>query len=120
MKRTFILLFAMLTISLQALGQVTLSQQEIDNLPPDMKERISQIKGKKENVEKLQEVSEYAGLGKEIGEAVNGALSAVKDNAIEIAESHPGKVAIAVAVWKLLWKDIVGIILVKLRDEYRK
>lgn len=57
-----------------------------------------------------EEVSEYANLGKEIGVAVNETLKAVEDSAIRIAESNLGQTAITIVVWKLLYKEIAGIV----------
>lgn len=58
----------------------------------------------------IKEVSEYANLGKEIGVAVNETLKAVEDSAIRIAESNLGQTAITIVVWKLLYKEIAGIV----------
>lgn len=43
--------------------------------------------------------------------AVNETLKAVEDSAIRIADSNLGQTAITIVVWKLLYKEIAGIIL---------
>lgn len=60
---------------------------------------------------KIKEVSEYASLGKEIGVAVNETLKAVEDSAIRISESNLGQTAITIVVWKLLYKEIAGVVI---------
>lgn len=51
-------------------------------------------------------MSEYANLGREI--AVNETLKAVEDSAVRISKSDLGQTAIAIVVWKLLYKEIAG------------
>lgn len=83
MKKFFVLMLAMLWMSVAAFSQITISQ----------------------------EVSEYASLGKEIGVAVNETLKAVEDSAIRISESNLGQTAITIVVWKLLYKEIAGVVI---------
>lgn len=47
---------------------------------------------------------------KEIGVAVNETLKAVEDLAIRIPESNLGQTAITIVVWKLLYKEIAGVV----------
>lgn len=48
---------------------------------------------------------------KEIGVAVNETLKAVEDSAIRISESNLGQTAITIVVWKLLYKEIAGVVI---------
>lgn len=102
MKKIILLLVGILTLA-SATAQVTISAEEWNNLSPDVKAQI-------EEASKIERVSKYAGLGKEIGTAVSETLDAVKDSATEIAETKLGKTAIGIVVWKLLWKDVLKII----------
>lgn len=71
----------------------------------DTRTQIEKITTEKAIKGEIKEVSEYANLGKEIGVAVNETLKAVEDSAIRI---QPG--AITIVVWKLLYKEIAGIV----------
>lgn len=107
MRKLLFILFGLLAFN--AYSQVTVSQEDFDKLPAEYRRMLAPDTT---NVvmEKLEETSKAASIGKEIGTAVNETLTAVGDNVIKIAESDVGKTAVGIAVWKLLWKDIVGII----------
>lgn len=63
MIRRFILLLMTVICSLSMFGQVTISQEDYNNLPQEVKVQL-----KKSNISKeLKEYSEYASIGKEIG-----------------------------------------------------
>lgn len=49
-------------------------------------------------------------IGTEIGIAVNETFKAISDNTIKLAESNLGKSAIFMLFWKILYKDIIGLI----------
>lgn len=102
---TFLLLCL---ITLGASSQVTLSQEEFDKLP---KEIQLQIQSNEESSKTIEETSEATGIGTEIGIAVSSTLEAVKGSVLEVADSNLGKVTIGIALWKLLWKDIAGLII---------
>lgn len=100
------LIVAMLFMSVASFSQITISQEDYDRLPGDEKITTEKaIKGE------IKEVSEYASLGKEIGVAVNETLKAVEDSAIRISESNLGQTAITIVVWKLLYKEIAGVVI---------
>lgn len=88
MKKFLVIMLAMLWMSVAAFSQITIEKA---------------IKGE------IKEVSEYANLGKEIGVAVNETLKAVEDSAIRIVDSNLGQTATTIVVWKLLYKEIVGV-----------
>lgn len=107
MRKLLFILFGLLAFS--AYSQVTISQEDFDKLPEEIQQQIS--KADTANVvQKLEETSKAVSIGKEIGTAVNETLTSVGDNVIKIAESNVGQTAIGIAAWKLLWKDIVGIV----------
>lgn len=80
-------------------------------LPSDTRTQIEKITTEKAIKGEIKEVSEYANLGKEIGVAVNETLKAVEDSAIRIADSNLGQTAITIVVWKLLYKEIAGVVI---------
>ena len=103
-------MLTMLIQSIVAFSQITISQEDYDKLPSDTRTQIEKITTEKAIKGEIKEVSEYANLGKEIGVAVNETLKAVEDSAIRIAESDLGQTAITIVVWKLLYKEMVGIV----------
>lgn len=79
MKKFFILMLAMLWMSVAAFSQITISQEDYDKLPGETKTQIEKLTTEKAVKGEIKEVSEYANLGKEIGVAVNETLKAVED-----------------------------------------
>lgn len=110
MKKFLVIMLAMLWMSVAAFSQITISQEDYDKLPNETRTQIEKITTEKAIKGEIKEVSEYANLGKEIGVAVNETLKAVEDSAIRIAESNLGQIAITIVVWKLLYKEIAGIV----------
>lgn len=106
MKKVLILLiFSFLTCFVtfaQNSSTVTLTAEQYNSLPSNVKERIE-----KENTYKT--IGKWAGLGKEIGEGVNSALMAIEGSATRISETTLGKTAMYVVVWKFVGKDIIRI-----------
>lgn len=89
MKKFFVLMLAMLWMSVAAFSQIT--QEDYDKLPNETRTQIEKITTEKAIKGEIKEVSEYASLGKEIGVAVNETLKAVEDSAIRISESNLGQ-----------------------------
>lgn len=87
---------------------------DLNSLPPDARKSIQEQLNKEaqeKTIEKdIETYANWAGKGKEIGNAVREGLGAVKDVTLELAESDIGKVTIWLIVWKIAGKDIVGII----------
>lgn len=75
MKKFFVLMLAMLWMSVAAFSQE-------DYEPNETRTQIEKITTEKAIKGEIKEVSEYANLGKEIGVAVNETLKAVEDSAI--------------------------------------
>lgn len=108
MKKFLVFMLAMLIQSIAAFSQITISQEDYDRLPKEARTQIEKITTEKTI---KGEMSEYASLGKEIGVAVNETLKAVEDSAIRISESNLGQTAITIVVWKLLYKEIAGVVI---------
>ena len=111
MKKFLMLTVAMLFMSVASFSQITISQEDYDRLPGETRTQIEKITTEKAIKGEIKEVSEYASLGKEIGVAVNETLKAVEDSAIRISESNLGQTAITIVVWKLLYKEIAGVVI---------
>lgn len=107
MKKFLVIMLAMLWMSVAAFSQI--SQEDYDKLPNETRTQIEKITTEKAIKGEIKEVSEY--LGKEIGVAVNETLKAVEDSAIRISESNLGQTAITIVVWKLLYKEIAGVVI---------
>lgn len=105
------LIVAMLFMSVASFSQIIISQEDYDRLPGETRTQIEKITTEKAIKGEIKEVSEYASLGKEIGVAVNETLKAVEDSAIRISESNLGQTAITIVVWKLLYKEIAGVVI---------
>ena len=58
----------------------------------------------------VQNASDWVGLGKEIGEAFNGALNALTKNASEFADTNLGKFAMFLVAFKIIGGPIVGTV----------
>lgn len=107
MKKFLVIMLAMLWMSVAAFSQI--SQEDYDK--NETRTQIEKITTEKAIKGEIKEVSEYANLGKEIGVAVNETLKAVEDSAIRISESNLGQTAITIVVWKLLYKEIAGVVI---------
>lgn len=49
-------------------------------------------------------------IGQEIGTVINETLSSLEGTVLRVSESDLGQTAIAIAIWKLLYKDVIGLI----------
>ena len=87
-------------------AQVT--QAQIDSLPPVVKQAIELKEQQLED--QIKNVSEYTSWGREIGYAVDGALSAVEDHVVNLSETGLGHTVIFLVVWKFIAKDLLGMI----------
>ncbi len=62
-----------------------------------------------QTIEQVKQVGQFAGLGKEIGEGVNGALSAITDNANKFANTKAGEYTMWMVAFKILGKDAIRL-----------
>lgn len=100
-KYLFTILFTF--ISIISFAQISLTQEQYNSLPQDVKDKIEQ-----ENTKNV--IKSNVGWGKEIGIAINDTLIAIEDSATRISETKIGKTAIFIVVWKFLFRDILGIL----------
>ena len=103
--KKFILFFVLLVVpfSLMSAEQHVLTEEQYQSLPQETRDKLSLE-------QTVNKYGEYAGLGKEIGIAINESLKAVEGSAERISKTDLGKTAIAIVVWKVLYKDILGIV----------
>ena len=102
LKRILFLLIANI-VTISSFCQVTLTQEEYNKLPEDVKKELSISK-------EMKKYSDYTSWGKEIGVAVNETLKAVEESSIRISKTEIGQSAIFILKWKFLYKDFLHII----------
>lgn len=95
-----LLLIILLCISTVTYAQKTLTQEQYDALPENVKQQI----------EATTNSSTKASWGKEIGIAVNESLTAIEQSAIRIADSKIGNVATFLLIWKFCAANVLGIL----------
>lgn len=95
-----LLLIILLCISTVTYAQKTLTQEQYDALPENVKQQI----------EATTNSSTKVSWGKEIGIAVNESLTAIEQSAIRIADSKIGNVATFLLIWKFCAANVLGIL----------
>ena len=83
---------------------VTISEDCFKNLPEETQKYVRENAVASDNID-------VSSIGTEIGIAVNETFKAISDNTIKLAESNLGKSAIFMLSWKILYKDIIGLII---------
>ena len=97
MKKLFLII--LLCISTVTFAQKTLTQEQYNALPEDVKQQI----------EATTNSSSKVSWGKEIGIAVNESLTAIEQSAVRIADSKIGSVATFLLIWKFCASNILGV-----------
>ena len=94
---------------------ISISKADLEKFAPGVAEKIQQTQLIKEQVQEavkvLPKANEWAGIGKEVGIAVNEGLSAVTDQAQKFSETRPGKLTMVIIAWKVIGKDFTGLVL---------
>ena len=85
-------------LSANIFAQKTLTQEQYDALPVEVKQQIEMTS------------NSSISWGKEIGIAVNESLTAIEQSALRIADSKIGNIAIFLVIWKFCMRDILGIV----------
>lgn len=98
MKKLLLLTF-LICISVVTFAQKTLTQEQYDALPDDVKHQIETVSNQPSK----------NSWGKEIGIAVNESLTAIEQSAVRIADSKIGSVATFLLIWKFCASNILGI-----------
>lgn len=109
-KFVIAILFCALTFPTAAQNQNQNQNQQDEKVtvPKSMltQDQISQLN--QNNIK--NNVSSWAGVGKEVGEAVNSSLSAITTQTNNFAQTGVGKVTVAIVVWKVLGDQIVHLV----------
>ena len=98
MKKLLLLTF-LICISVVTFAQKTLTQEQYNALPDDVKHQIETVSNQPSK----------NSWGKEIGIAVNESLTAIEQSAVRIADSKIGSVATFLLIWKFCASNILGI-----------
>lgn len=80
-----------------------------NDLPPDLVAKLKQKEQVQAVTQKLETVSEWAGIGKEIGSAVKEGLTAVKDVAVDFSKTDVGTFTMVLIAWKVVGQDVMGL-----------
>ena len=102
-KRLIFILMAMVCSVGMFAETVTISEDCFKNLPEETQKYV------RENAV-VSDDNDDSSIGTEIGIAVNETFKAISDNTIKLAESNLGKSAIFMLSWKILYRDIIGLI----------
>ena len=89
-------------------AQTTIDGDEMISVP---KSKIpANVLNEIETNQKIETVGKYVGIGKEVGEAVNGSLSAITTNAEKFANTKAGKFTMFIVAWKVIGKNLIQLI----------
>ena len=78
-------------------------------LTQDQIKQIEKLQNAEIVTQDLENYRKWAGMGKEIGVAINDGLKAVSDQTAQFAETTPGKLSMILITWKVLGDDVVGL-----------
>lgn len=95
-----IYLFFLLLSAIILRAQDSTITVKVSDLPPEV---YNQIHAKQQ----LATVSGWVGVGKEIGQAFDGALGAVQSHATSLADSKLGTYIMILVAWKVLGNDLI-------------
>ena len=108
MKKLLTLSFILL-VSLVTYSQTNLSQEELAKLPIEVQNQIKSVKKVTETDAQIETVGKWVGLGKEVGYAFDGALTAVTTTAIKFSETKLGKITMLLVIYKVIGGDVIHL-----------
>lgn len=113
MKRDLIFFFVLIVsvfISVVAIAQSTQTQEQVElvSIPKSMltKEQVAQIEMMSFE-KKVQLYGKWVGLGKEVGQAVDGALSALTDQTAKFSQTRVGVFTMFLVAWKVVGREFL-------------
>jgi hypothetical protein len=107
MKNTIaILALMLLTVFTPILAQ---DNSKMVSIPVD--QLTEQQRAKLSQNETIETVSSWTGLGKEVGEAVNGAVGSLTNHAVSFSETKLGRFTMFIIAYKVIGKEIIRIII---------
>lgn len=111
MKTKLFILLTFIGLSLTSYSQnetVTINKSD---LTPEQVQKLDKEKQLEQTKQTVENYSKMAGFGKEIGVAIRDGLNAVVDVSDKFSKTDVGQFTMTIIAWKLLYKDIVQIIL---------
>lgn len=107
-KILFTLMLLVSSMTLFSQNNQTAVTFDTAGLSPQAKAEITSKMELDATKAKVKAVGEWAGMGKEIGEAVNGSLEAITGNVDKIGETRVGKFTMIMVAYHILGKDLIG------------
>lgn len=101
MKKIFMILSLLASFCFSQEAEKLITVKASD-LPIDLVKRL-------EEKEKVEKYGGYVGLGKEIGEAVKGSLSALTDETDKFAKTGVGKFTMFIVAWKVIGLGVIRL-----------
>lgn len=98
-----------LTLAIWLLLAISLAAQEKTYSVPESQLTQDQLK-KLKGTDIKENVHAWAGVGKEVGEAVNSSLQAITVQTNSFAQTGVGKITVALVVWKVLGDQLVHML----------
>ena len=105
-----LLTLMLLFMSLVTFSQTELSQDEFKKLPIDVQNKINSVKKDSETNTQIETVGKWIGLGKEVGYAFDGALTAITTTATKFSETKLGKLTMYLVIYKVIGRDIIRLV----------
>ena len=111
MKRILTIL-AVLAFALTAFAQQQPKNVTIDlnQLPESVRQQIEQQAALQDTKAKVEQYGAWVGLGKELGSAIDGGLTAVEKHADNIANTKVGVFTMALIAYKVIGTDVVQFV----------
>ncbi len=115
MKKVLIFLTTFLVVSLslntfaQNSGNEDLISVKKSDLPADMVQKLEAQNKLQDIKQNLDTVKQMAGVGKEIGIALNDGLKAVTDQTVRFSQTPVGRFTMFLIAWKVMSKDVQNL-----------
>lgn len=110
MKKILLVSLILALVSLGAFAQ-TKTSDEMVSIPKSQLTAQQLASVQQANLQsKIEQYGKWVGLGKEVGEAVNGSLSALTKQAEEFSKTGVGKFTMFMIAWKVLGNDLTQFV----------
>lgn len=107
MKSKIMIFISLMFVSFMGFSQEIVVDQK--DLPPELLEKIRAEKEIQMIDERIAQMGEWAGKGKEIGLAVREGLTAVKDVAVDFSETNVGQFTMILIAWEIVSDDVLQV-----------
>jgi hypothetical protein len=106
MKKSILVI---LLFSLLFTNQLLAQEQPMVSIPAN--QLTEQQKKQLEQKQTIETVSSWTGVGKELGDAVNGAVGALTKHAVDFSETKLGTFTMFLIAYKVLGRDILRLLI---------